>query len=58
MSVTEVKLKRLDDLEAEEVLLEDGESFLGKYFISNNNSLLIKKVKHFEKYEIQFNDSF
>ena len=33
MSVTEVKLKRLDDLEAEEVLLEGGESFLGKYFI-------------------------
>ena len=33
MSVTEVKLKRLDDLEAEEVLLEGGESFLGKYYI-------------------------
>ena len=36
MSVTEVKLKRLDDLGAEEVLLEGGECFLGLYFISDN----------------------
>ena len=40
MSVTEVKLKRLDDLEAEEVLLEGGERFLGWYFISNNSSAI------------------
>ena len=57
MSVTEVRLKRLDDLSAEEVLLEGGESFLGKYFIF----LTITPDKerwHIIRATIQYNDIF
>ena len=50
MSVTEVKLKRLDDPESEEVLLEGGESFLGKYFIflTITPDKESRKVKHYQ----------
>ena len=48
MSISEVQLKRLDSPEAEEVLLESGETFLGKIFFhrmtSQVSTELIPKV--------------